>query len=339
MALTATLLQDAIVEVGAGKFGDFEKRLSNYGALQAFKENAPKLLRESQVQDIKKSVVQTEKVAALNKFTSTLIETPTCSITGTRPTSAFVTLTWAFKGFEIFDVPSQNEGNYIKRVEDLAMQFAMGWKTVFGGLDTSAVTKLETAKSTSLTASKQRYITNEAGDYLYAGNPDELLLRVPGLMQINDIQGPYEDVTNSEASSTLARINAFGVDNYYDLEGAIKRNGDFKHYLTNRVDPDTSRELHYFFPEGAVGIYNWVDFDAREGRIAGNKEWGMLKDPMFGFDWAVYSVKDCYDDTSLMTNARVYSEKHQVGAWFCYVTEYSSDTTSPIVKVITQDPV
>lgn len=338
MALTATLLQDAIVEVGAGKFGDFEKRLSNYGNLQAFEANAPMLLPESSVETLKKSVVQTEKVAVLNKFTSTLITTPSCTITGTRPTSAFLNLTWVFKGFEVFAIPSQNEGNYISEVEDVAMQMRMGWKTVFGSLDTAGATTLETQKSTSLQPSNQRFITTEAGDYIFSGDQKELFLSVPGLMMLNDIEGPYEDITNTEAQSSFARVDAFGQNNYYDLKGAIKRNGEFRHYFSNRIDPTPNRELHYLCPEGSIGLYNWVDFDARTGRIAGNKEWGTLKDPMFGFDWAVYSTKDCYDDTSLMGNARVYSEKIQIGAWFAFATEYSSDTTSPIIKVFTQDP-
>lgn len=340
MALTATILQDAIVEVGAGKFGSFEKRLSNYGALEAFEMNAPKLLTPSAVEDLKKSIIHPVKVPALNKFSSTIITAPSCAPTGNRPTSAFKTLTWAFVGFEAQIIPSLNEGNYIKQVEDLAIQMRMGWKAVFANLDTTSVSTLETNKNAVVATSSQANIATSAAGYDYTGDAKEFYLNAPGLMGINDMEGPHCDIANTESQATQLRIATFGANNSQNLDGVTRgKTGPWEHFLSNRVAPGANRELHYLVPEGAIGVYNWIDPDSRANRVAGNKSWGMIKDPMFGFDWSVFSVKDCIDNSGTMAgNTRAYSEILQIGAYFAFLTDYTSDTSSPIIKVTFNDP-
>lgn len=336
MALTPTILQDAIVMVGDGKFGSFENRLSEYGALRAFQDNAPRLLPDSAIVNMKKSVRQTSKVPVLNKYGATVITAPSCNVTGATQTSAFKSLVWAFVGFETKIIPSDYEDNYINATEGFAQQLAMGWKAIFANLDTKAVTALETNKSTGLITSASENIETEAGNYAYAGVPEELFLKVPGLMSINDLNGPFNDIASSESQSTLKKIDAFGAANYYDLKG-VSRMGDYKHFLTNRVDPGAEREVHYLCPDGAIGVYNWIDSDSRNNRVAGNKSWNHFQDPMFGFDWSYFKIQDCADASATNGNARVYSEVGQVGAWFAFVTEYSSDTTSPIIKLVRRD--
>lgn len=339
MALTATILQDAIIEVGSGKFGSFEKRLSNYGALDAFQQDAPMLLTPQTVEGIKKSIIHVTKVPVLNKYSASVITAPSCAPTGNRPTSAFKTLTWAFVGFEAQIIPSLNEGNYVAAVEDLAIQMRMGWKGVFANLDTTSVSTLETNKNAVAATSTRPDIATSAAGYDYTGDPKEFYFNAPGLMQINDLEGPYRDVANSEAQSTNLRIESFGTNNQQDINGVTKNaTGPWAHFLTNRVAPGANRELHYFFPEGSVGVYNWIDPDSRASRQAGAKSWGVIKDPMFGFDWSVFAVKDCIDNSGTMAgNTRAYSEILQIGAYFAFLTEYSSDTSSPIIKATFND--
>lgn len=336
MALTPTILQDAILMVQDGKFGSFENRLSEYGALRSFKENAPRLLPESAVVTMKKSVRRTEKVPVLNKYSATVLDAPSCNVTGATQTSAFKSLVWAFVGFETKIVPSDFEDNYITETEGFAQQLAMGWKAVFASLDASAVSTLEANKSAVLAESAGSRILTEAGQYAYSGEVEEMFLNIPGLLMINDLNGPYNDIANSEAQSTMKKIEAFGANNYFNAAG-VSQMGDYKHFLTNRISPLPEREAHYICPDGSIGIYNWVDSDSRANRVAGNKSWGTFRDPMFGFDWSIYKVEDCEDASGTNGNARVYSQKAQIGAWFAFVTEYSSDTTSPIIKIVRRD--
>lgn len=336
MALTPTQLQDAIIMVQDGKFGSFENRLSEYGALRAFKDNAPRLLSENTVETMKKSVRRTQKVPVLNKYNATVLDAPSCNVTGATQTSAFKSLVWAFVGFETKVTPSDYEDNYISETEGFAQQLAMGWKAVFGSLDTSAVSTLEANKSAALVESAGQNIETEAGNYAYAGEIEEMFINIPGLMMINDLNGPYNDIANSEAQATLKKIEAFGANNYFNAAG-VSQMGDYRHFLTNRISPLPDREAHYICPDGSIGIYNWVDSDSRAKRVAGNKSWDTFRDPMFGFDWSIYSIEDCVDASATNGNARVYSQKAQIGAWFAFVTEYSSDTTSPIIKIVRRD--
>lgn len=338
MALTNTLLQDAVIMVEDGKFGDFEKRYSQTGALEAAKQNADGMLSTQQVTNMKKAVNRVEKVAVLNRYTPSIITDPSCSITGGRPTSAYASISWAFKGFEIIVIPEENEANYISEAEDVADQMAAGWRTIFESLDTNVVTALESNKSTDLVTSNQKDITTNSGDYTFTGEPTDLLLSVPALMELNSLRGPMENVASIESMAVMAKIEALGANNYRDVKGAIQRTGQYRHFLTSRVTvPEDAREAHYFMPQNTLGIYNWVDHSSRSKYQAGNKKWDTMKDPMFGFDWSVFSVEDCMDNTSLSGNRRVYGYKAQIGAWFAILTAYRSGNASPIVKVIRID--
>lgn len=341
--ITATVLQDALIQAGArGKFGSFESRISSYGALQAFKDNADGLLPSSAVEGMKKSVCTPEKIPVLNKYTASVVTAPDCAITGNRPVSAFQAITWAYVGFQTKIVPSVNAGNYISVVDDLAWQMQMGWKAIFANLDLAAVNKLETNKNAAVATSNIPTISTSAAGYDYTGDPKDFYLYAPGLMGINDLSGPFNDVANTESLSTILRIETLGLNNSENmrgvLEGTLPYSLGFRNYMTNRLSPGSHNEVHYMFPDGSIGVYNWVDPDSIAGRRAGNKVWSTIQDPWFGFDWGVYTVEDCVDASAQCAGlTRAYGEIAEIGAYFAFVTEYSSDTTTPIIKVIFED--
>lgn len=336
--IAATVLQDAIIKAGAGNFGKFESRISTYGALQAFKDNTDDFLPASAVENVKKSTRQPGKIPVLNKYSATVITAPSCTITGNRPVSAYLALTWAYVGFQYKIIPSINEDNYISVVDDLAHQMKMGWKAVFASLDTTAVAKLESSKSASSATSGIPTIDTTSGVYTYTGDPKDFYLYAPGLMNLNDLEGPFNDVSNTESVSTILRIETLGLNNSENmrgvLEGTLPYSMGFRNYMTNRLSPGAHNEVHYMFPDGSIGVFNWVDPDSRAGRTAGNKSWDTLQDPYFGFDWGVYEVEDCTDASSQVSGlTRAYSRIGEVGAYFAFATEYSSDSSSPIIKV------
>lgn len=335
---SATVLLDAIVDISGTNFLKFEQRLSTYGALAAFNDNAPKFLPRSSVEDIKKSIRQPEKIPALNKFDMTLTNAPSCTPGCNGVTSAYKAITWAYLGFPVCYVPSENEDNYIKAVEDIALQMRMGWKKIFATLDTNAVNTLETNKSAAVATSSNPSVNSGAGGYDFTGKPEEFFLNAPGLLSLNDMDiNGLNDVANSESIATMLRIQTFGAGNQVNLQAVIP-NG-WSHYLTNRLAPGANLETHYLFPDGVLGIYNWVDPDSRAGRTAGASSWATIQDPMFGFDWSVYTVAACVDNSStpanrtMAGNTRAYMESREIGAWFAFVTDYSSDTSTPIIKV------
>ncbi|MBL7738713.1 MAG: hypothetical protein JNK14_05800 [Chitinophagaceae bacterium] len=334
MALTNTQLNDAIILVGDSDMGKQENRLSSYGALQAFVDEAPNLLPKSAVESIKKSARHPEKVPVLSKFTSSLIEAPSCTITGNRATSAFKTLTWAALGFEATIIPSVNQDNYIAQTEDLAHQIKMGMKTVLSTLDSRCVTALETNKSTDIAAAKNAVAG--AGYYSYRKEAKNFFRDAPAVMQLNDLEGPYIDIANTESRSTILDIQTQALYNQINLAGTLGTLGNaanWAHYSSNRVDAGQHDELHYLTPKGTIGIYNWVDMDSQIGRMAGAKKWYQVQDPIKGFNWGVFQIDDCADQSSeLSLNTRAYTEKYQFVAYFAIVTDYASTTNTPIIK-------
>lgn len=340
--IAATVLQDAVIKSGTGGFGKYEQRISTFGALQAFKDNANKLLPESIIENIKKSVLQVTKVPVLNKYTASVITSPTCNPTGNRPVSALQSLTWAFVGFEVQIIPSLNRGNMISLEDDLGVQLKSGWKGVLANLDTASVNKLETNKNAASATSNISTISTSGGVYDFTGDPKDFFLYLPGLMGINDIDGPFNDVANTESLSTILRIETLGLNNSENmrgiLEGQLPYSLGVRNYMTNRLSPGSHKEVHYLFPDGAVGVYNWVDPDSVAGYTAGNKSWQTMQDPYFGFNWGLYKVADCIDASAQSSGlTRAYGEIWQVGAYFAFLTDYSSDTTTPIIKVIFED--
>lgn len=332
MAITNTALLDAVVLVGEDKrWGKYENRMTNWGALKAASDGADVLLPSAAVEALKKSTAQTEKVPVLQRLDTTVITAPSCSITGARAASAFSTITWAFYGFEMTIVPSVNEGNFITEAQDMANQMQHGLRKVFNQLDTLSVSQLETGKSAVFATSS--YLPTSAAAYGYSGSSNNFYAYIPGVMELNDITGPFQDVSNTESLSSRALIGTYGQSNQQNAASLIG-GGQFDFYNTNRIVPAPEDEIHYVFPLGSLGVYNWVDPDSRAGRVAGNKRWDLIQDPIFGFDWGVYTIEDCADTSSEMSgNVRSYTKKYQVGAWFAFKTDYSSDTSSPIIKI------
>lgn len=333
MALTNTVLNDAIILVGDSSMGKQENRLSSYGCLQAFIDEAPNLLPKSTVETIKKSARHPEKVPVLSKFTSTLLTAPSCTITGNRATSAFKTLTWAALGFELTIIPSVNQDNYITQAEDMSHQIQMGLKRVLAYLDTQCVAALETAKATVLVDAKNAV----AGPsyYSYRKENNNFFRDAPAVMQLNDLEGPYVDIANTESRSTILDIQTRALYNSLNLAGTLgtlAESAQWKHYRSNRVDTN-HEEVHYLTPHGTLGIYNWVDMDSQMGRIAGNKKWYQVQDPVKGFNWGVYEIDDCASANSELTgNLRAYTENYQFIGYFAIVTDYASDGATPVIK-------
>jgi LysM repeat protein len=341
-ALSATELQDAIIMVDGKKFNEFEGRLSKYGALKAFLDGANSILPESTVTSMKKSEKQPEKVPVLNKFNSTVLTARTCSITGPTRVSAFKALSYVTKGFEIVVSDAINAGNYISRSEDFAWQMIQGLKAVYNSLDLAAVAALETNRNTSLVTSSLSTITNAAGDY-EENLLSDIYYDMPALMALNDLDdGRIQNVTNTEAKKEMLKYESQGQNNAIDLAGVLSGKfadaSDYRHYLTNNITLGTNREVHYLFPEGAVGLFVWNAFEFQKRATNGISRFYTQQDPILGINWNVYETTDCVELSTLaagMTGTG-YVTKYQFSADFSYLTAYSSDTNTPIVKVISK---
>lgn len=341
-ALSATELQDAIIFVEGKKFNQFEGRLSRYGALKAFLDGANEILPESTVTSMKKSEKQPEKVPVLNKLNSTVLTARTCTITGPTRVSAFKALSYVTKGFEIVIADAINAGNYISRAEDFGWQMIQGLKAVYNALDLAGVNTLETNRNTALKTSTIETITNAAGDY-EENLLSDIYYDIPALMALNDLSdGRIQDVTNTEAMKNMLKYESQGTNNAIDLAGVLSGkfadSSDYQHYLTNNITLGVNREVHYLFPEGAVGLFVWNAFEFQKRSSNGISRFYTQEDPILGIKWNVYETTECVELSTLASGmtGTGFVTKYQFSADFAYLTAYASDADTPIVKIISR---
>ena len=218
-----------------------------------------------------------------------------------------------------------------------------GLKAVYNALDISAVSSLETNRNTALVTSSLATITNSSGDY------EENLLAdiyydMSALMALNDLDnGRIQDVTNTEAKKMMLKYESQGQNNAVNLaavlDGSLADASDYQHYLTNNISLGTDlREAHYLFPEGSVGLFVWNAFEFKKRSSNGISRFYTQQDPILGINWNVYETTECVDLSTIaagMTGTG-FVTKYQFSADFAYLTAYSSDTNTPIVKVISK---
>jgi hypothetical protein len=339
MALTATALQDAVVQASQ-MFGSFENRMSEYGALQAFVDNAAMLFPAGVLSAARKSPVQPVKIPMLQRGTAPEITSRTCTITGQDPTSEFVTLVWGTTGFEIKIVKAMNAGNYIDDVSSFAMQLANGMRTVLAKLDTAGYNALELNKATGLVDTKLSGVTNGAGFYQIT-DAVKAYQSIPAIMAINDIPGNLINITNEQARASMLGMMTYGANNQQNqagLLGSLPGAFGYRNYFSNRVlNADGMVETHYFVPAGMIGMFTWNGYEAKNNvTTTTGKKFYLMDDPILGLTWDVLEISDCATDVNYQ---RVVADVYQFNIDYAYLTAYTSEDTdpaatkTPIVKI------
>ena len=322
MSTTATVLQDAIVIASKQHtYNQFELRLSEYSVIQAFKDQANLMLPASTIEKVRVSTRRPVKIPVLNRYDATIITNRSCVIDPDENTSAFKTLSWVTLGFAIGVTPSVAVDNYISEADDLANQLNMGLKAVFESLDNSAYQKLETNK-TAVSPSPLYTFANGAYQVPFSQKQD-FYKKLPAVMRRHDFNGRYVDIANTEAIIDPLYIQAQGSGNGQNLQYQVL-NMDF--YRSNRVVTGAGvLETHYDMPQGAIGVYNWIDYESQiKQNIHLGKGWDQYVDPIMGFTWGVFYDHDCVDGR--------FVKKWNFVADFALLTAYSSNTDTAIVK-------
>lgn len=335
MSLAATVLQDAIIQVGNDKtFKDYEGREDIYGGFKLFKDGADILLPKSQVENLKKSYVQPEKIPVLNKMATTFYNSYTCDVNPDGSSSAFVPVTYVTTGFDIGITPAINAGNYITATEDLAWQMKQGFINTYASvLEADAVAFLEANKS----------LTNLSPTSLFPGSnfaagvftvPDAqkntFYAKIPTIFQRNVIPGMPADLANTEATPNYEFIQAQGGGNGVNLGYAITpqlAKGQYRSNFVPTANDGSIQETHFLVPMGGVGVYNWLPYEAQNEItiIPGAEGWKKQVDPIMGMEWQVYYKYNCVGGQ--------YTQVWSYRASFAFMKQYSSDANkSSILK-------
>ena len=332
-AIQATVLNDAIVQVSEDReFKAFEGRLPQWPTLQAAQDGIEQLMPASVIESVIKSERHPAKIPVLNKYGATVITTRSCTVTPPVPVSAFAPIVFNTVGFAASVSKAVNQDNYISAVDELAWQFRMGYKAIFANLENQAIAYLE-ANKTAVNASTIYTIVANAMRVPLAAHSD-FYKNVPAVMHRNDHFSKLVDVSTTEAETLVGFIQNQGTGNQTNTQyQVLPSNFDFRrsNFVTNGAGV---AETHYLYPEGNFGVLNWVDPDARNGsRIHEGQFMTTMQDPIFGFDWGVYYVKNCTSEVAELAGLeRTVKEFWEISADFSFNSSYSSDTSTPIFK-------
>jgi hypothetical protein len=346
MALELTKQVEAVIQA-ENYFGEFEQRLSNYGALRAYLTNAQALLPAGSIEGIKNAQnVRALSIPTFNKAALTVITTNVCSFTGVEATSAKPQFSSIIRGFAIKTFPKVAANNMLNsEMDQFRTGLINGLRTLAANLDSYAVTQLEANKHTGLAgATALSGVATVANAYqVNLANRDNTYLYIPTLMDLNDMDtGSYNNIMHTIGRALMLKYETNGVNNSQNLAGALNGSlpsaSGYRHFTSNRVTNGVGvAETHYLAPFGGIGVFTFVDSDARLSgqKFINNREMYTLTDPIFGIEWAVTAEPVC-EDLSATYGAgyeRCNGTQYYFSANFGFMNAYSSDTSKPIVKL------
>jgi hypothetical protein len=342
MSLELTAMAEAAIR-SKKNFQQYENRLSNYGAFMAYKVGAEALLPKETLEKIKgaqnaRSVV----LPVLSKATLTVLTERSCSITGAEPTSAKPSISTITRGFEIKVYPKVCENNYISEVDTFAQGLLNGIRSILVNLDTYAGAQLEANKNTSLASTTLDGVSIVANAYQIAqAQREDLYYILPTLMERNDVDSVLYNIMTTEARALMLKYESKAEGNSENLraviDGELPSSAGYRHHRSNRLTNGAGvSETHYLAPFGSLGVFSWIDSDARAKRKGPNGQQAFaFTDGIMQNEWDVVEEPVC-DDLSATYGAafkRTFGTKYQFNADFAFMNAYSSDSTKPIHKV------
>jgi hypothetical protein len=346
MALELTKQVEAVIQA-ENYFGEFEQRLSNYGALRAYLTNAQALLPPGSVEGIKNAQnVRSLSIPTFTKQALTVLTTNVCSFTGVEATSAKPQFSSIIRGFAIKTFPKVAANNMLSsEMDQFRTGLINGLREIGKNLDSYAVTQLEANKHTGLVAAAALDgVSIAANAYqILKANKLDTYTYIPTLMDLNDMDtGAYNNIMHTFGRATMLKYEQNGVNNAENLAGALNGSlpsaSGYRHFTSNRITNGAGvAETHYLTPFGSIGVFSFVDSDARltGQKFINNREMYTLPDPIFGIEWAVTAEPVC-EDLSATYGAgyeRCNGTQYHFSANFGFMNAYSSDTSKPIVKL------
>lgn len=325
-------------------FGQFEQRLSVYGAFKAFLDNATGLLPKDSIEGIKnQSNGRSVYFPVLTKASLAVITARACTIAGVEPSSVKPQITRITRGFEIKVYPKVGDNNGISTVDQLAQGWVNGLRSVLGNLDTYSAAQLESNKSTVLAAVGLTGLNVVANAYqLDPAQREKLYLYIGSIMAKNDLDaGVINNIATTESMELMAEYETRGANNDQNLQrvlaGDITGGSGYRHYRSNRITNGAGvAETHYLVPAGGIGVFMWNDSDAINKRKGPNDTTMYTEeDSIMGIRWDVAEAPVCDDLTATYGEGfeRTVGTKYQIAADFGFMQAYSSDGSKANIKL------
>lgn len=301
MAISATILQDAIMEVRRVqklKFQENEVRRSAYGALEAVKLGTEMLVPGSELSRMKEASAQTTSIDTFSRTADGAGTARACSGTGDATTSTtslvYQTLAETFKLSEI-----EAQGNRTKAVEIVANQLMQKLRSLTNRKNDAVITFLEanavaTGGTFGATVGNSTQIT--------AANRLNYFNQMKTNLMENDFFGGYDNVHSFSQGELVRFDEAQGGANGTNLAFQL---GDYSHFASTGITNIALVEsTSYLFERGTVGVVDWVAPLYRSNRREGEHFWTTMDDP-FGLlgNIEVKMTTSCVDNSASIAGA------------------------------------
>lgn len=340
--LAATVLEDAVI-MAQKRMTDHENRITNTDAVAMFAQGVNSLVDAATFASLRASARRPVKIPVLQRLDTPVRTVRQINESPTMATSAFVTPTWQTVGFAVGRQEAVNADNAFEASVELSHQITSGIRKVVTYIDDLCVDVLDTAKYATPPASALTGVTVASG--AYEMSQAKFYANLPAIMEKLDILGPYSILSNVEA---LAQITEMGTYQTYNQVNLAKLYEGYNiGYSSNIAPEDNYIQKSYVLPNNSVGMLQWTEFDARQGRdydllkyfempISFTTKRGQNITLNFGVRYAAGST-----DLSAKLSGleRAFAETWGLYVDIAFVTQYSSDSTSPIVKFNIPQPV
>lgn len=321
MSLSATLLQDAILEVRAINglsFQENEVRRSRYGAVEAANDGVNKLVPKTTLQSIKEATSQATSIDVFVKEAEGTLTARQCAGAG-GATTATVPLTYQgfFEEFQISEI--EHEGNRAKMAETLAHLISERFRSLH--------TRINAAGNAFLEANA---VAGDGSFGTVAGNAREFAQadkvnyfnEVTTNMEENDFFGQYVNVHSFSQAELVRLDNANNMNNINNVTS-----GNFAHYSSGITNDVAAESTSYIFQDGTFGMIPWINSLSKKGATTGTHTWGTIADPFGLLGTLELKVKEDCVDNSATLGAGAEADKvisYTMGLELAFLSAYDS---------------
>jgi len=227
-------------------------------------------------------------------------------------------------------IPSQYGDNYISYENDFKrkmqdMQIAMGIE-----LDTAAYTYLNTYKAAKNNSTFADTYWTPASNKMVVpvSDKDTFFNQLDGVMNENDLYGPYNVVASTPVSSMVRNLQAQGAGNAENFSYQFM---GYDFHFSNRCTVDSGDFASIFcMPIGSLGFLNWIDPSSRANESNGYQEWSTVPLPDLGMNAGLLYQASCADNSTEAGNGFEASLKESFlfSMDYAFIYAYNSDTTN-----------
>lgn len=335
----STALLAARVKQKEQYYRKFDGRPQGSFLMDMFKKSSN--VMEMDISEIRQANTQTTSMIYPVKSLRTIGSAKSCTITGSLEDSGSVDLTWYTKTVEVLISEKRHKGNEYKMIDTLARELLDAeidlWKNGAASMEVALLAYLE-ANRTQTADSVGVHGTWDAVNFLYTyplADIDIFYNKVVDDLKMNDYSGEILEAFNTSWGHRIRYQANQGEANATNLKYNYNLPLGFSGFESNIITMGTSDgSTHYFVPDGGITIFDWNDPLNREGKVSGEKEWGLYESRFFpGLMLDIFMTTECADTSETGGDVQDFVKKYQLAYNYAIAkAPFHTAGETPIIK-------